>query len=221
MGKDSEIAMRRWLSCQPNEGLTWGIKITGDSFIELAQKYMIFSSNRSILELGPGYGRLLSSILRMNIPFKSYTGVDISKNNIEYLGHHFRQKDIDFVEGCFSEVRLNRKYDIVLSSLTLKHQYPTFHNSLANIDQYVNDNGMYCFDLMENRNIYDGKEDLTKGPSLVSWEKDGTYIAHYTQKECLRILDRIPLKIKAFDHVTHVRELGDRLVVIAAKIVKK
>jgi ubiquinone/menaquinone biosynthesis C-methylase UbiE len=217
ISKEYANALKRWQACKPNEGLTWGVKITGDAFIGLAQKRNIFSPYRSVLELGPGYGRLLSSILSMNIPFKSYTGIDISENNIQYLQGNFKQNNIDFVQGNFNAVKLNGKYDIVLSSLTLKHQYPSFLDALRNIDQYVSNDGVYFFDLLENRNMYDGNEDLTKSPSKIAWEKDGVYIALYTQKEVLRILDSISLQIIAFDHVTHVKERGDRLVVIAGR----
>ena len=56
--------------------------ISGDAFVELAKKYCDFSAKKSILELGPGYGRILASLISKEIPYNHFTGIDISINNI-------------------------------------------------------------------------------------------------------------------------------------------
>jgi len=154
IGEQSEKALERWKETGPDAGLTWGQDINGDKFIELAKKYNLFSPEKNILELGPGYGRILKSIISKNVPFKHYTGIDISKKNIDMLRKNFNKPNIEFLEGSFTEVSLDRKYDVVLSSLTLKHQFPTFYNSLKNITNFVNNGGKFFFDLLENNESF-------------------------------------------------------------------
>ena len=65
-----EKSLERWKNCYPDRYLTWGKMITGHAFVELAQKYCNFTSAKRILELGPGYGRILASLLYKKIPFE-------------------------------------------------------------------------------------------------------------------------------------------------------
>jgi len=46
-----EKAIERWKICKPNEGLTWGRKVTGDAFVDLFQRYTSFTNEKNILEL--------------------------------------------------------------------------------------------------------------------------------------------------------------------------
>jgi len=214
-----------WFESKPNPSLTWNLKIIGDAFVDMAKKHVLFSEDKSILELGPGYGRILSSIIKKNISFKYYTGIDLSPNNLKNLKKKFSNKNIDFVQGAFSEISLNRKYDILLSSLTLKHQYPTFFESLKNISQYLNKESTLLFDLIENSKEKTDKIEinslLEKGPAQVNIGMDdgamNTYVANYTRMEITEILKKIHLKLIDFDYVTHHEKYGPRLVVIARK----
>lgn len=231
-----EKALERWKNCIPNGYLTWGRMVTGNAFVDLAQKYCSFSSEKSIMDLGPGYGRLLASIISKNIPFKNYTGVDISQKNIEMLKDHFKMENINFIQGSFSNVVLPSKYDIVISSLVLKHQYPTFYDSLKNILKFVNNDGILFFDLIENKELNESKNlmDLLElGPSqhelhesrsqseLSPWKKGpDTHVARYTKKDLSLLLENLSLNILSFDKVIHDNESGERLVVVAKKLVK-
>jgi len=213
--------LNRWKKSEPNSFLTWGEMLTGDAFIDLAKKYDLFSSEKSILELGPGYGRILSSIISKNIPFKSYTGLDLSENNIKLLQKKFEKNNINFVQGDFTKVSLDSKYDIVLSSLTLKHQYPTFSKAIKNISKFLNMGGILFFDVLENKLFKTQKVnliDLEKfGSAMSTVEDDGVFVAHYNTSEVSAILESLSYKIINFDHVTHSQKKGDRLVVIAKK----
>ncbi len=217
-----------WKISSPDKALTWGKKITGDVFVELAQKYCKFTPEKSILELGPGYGRILESLLRKKIPFKDYTGVDISKNNIDMLKDHFKLGNYEFFEGSFSDINLPKKYDIVLSSLVLKHQYPTFHESLKRISKFINNSGILIFDLLENTDLGTGRNRLNEiielGPGktklrFYKWQKNGpgTYIGIYTKNEVSLLMKDLPLEILHFDKVIHHPDKGERLVVVAKK----
>jgi len=229
-----EKSLERWKNCLPDGYLTWGRMITGHAFIDLAVKYCDFSSEKSILDLGSGYGRLLASLIFKKIPFKNYTGIDISPKNIEMLKDHFKMENVDFIHGSFLEVNLPTNYDIVISSLVLKHQYPTFNDSLKNILKFVSNDGIIFFDLAENTELKESRRNLNEllelGPSqhwwdesrsqseLTTWKKGpDTHLTKYTKKEISLILENLSLKILSFDKVIHDNESGERLVVVAKK----
>lgn len=214
-----EKALKRWKTSAPNSSLTWGKILTGDAFIDLAEKHNIFSTEKSILELGTGYGRILSSILLKKIPFRYYTGVDISSKNIESLEAKFANKNINFVKGDFSTVVLDKKYDVVISSAVLKHQFPTFYEALKNIQQFVVKGGIFFFDLRENLNIHTGKrlDDLLQlGPEKSNWEESSkTFVGFYTQKEVRTLLEHLNQELLDTDYVVHDKKVGERLVIIS------
>ena len=189
----------RWKSSKPDAKLTWDLNITGDAFVELAKKFNAFSPEKKILELGPGYGRILSSIISKKLPFKSYTGIDISEKNMEVLKKKFNQNNINFTIGEFTEITLEEKFDTVLSSLTLKHQYPTFYKSLKNISQFVKNDGLIIFDVRENKENELKEPDFEKleklGPYLNTLEGDGVFVGYYARSEVLAILKKNSSKI--------------------------
>jgi len=206
--------LKRWKDSSPNAGITYGLTLNGDAFVELAAKYKAFAENRTILELGPGYGRILASILSKGIKFKSYLGVDISKLTIKYLQSKFGNpaKGIHFIEGDFARVDFGSKYDVVLSSITLKHQYPTFEQALKHVCEYLNKDAILFFDLIENKNNNLKSEGI---PAKSVWYDGNTYVAYYTRAEIEEILKRLQLSLIGFDYVIHHQSKGPRLVVIA------
>ena len=117
--------------------------------------------------------------------------------------------------------------------LVLKHQYPTFFESLANMSNYVREGGIFIFDLAENSSST-GKTDLNTllrfGPEVTEWSESksqkvlspwkkgsDTYVGRYTRNEISLILENIPLSLVSYDKVIHGSEFGERLVVIAKK----
>ena len=163
--------------------------------------YGVFSSEKSILEIGAGYGRLLKSCLRRGIPFKQYTAIDISSKNVEYLREHFQREDVQIVLGDVEKVSFNTRFDVVYSSLTFKHLYPSFEKALRNVTNFANPGCMFFFDLMEGERR--------------GFESDGTtYSRWYTRSEILEILSRTAIEFVAFDQVRHAPGYS-RLLVIA------
>jgi SAM-dependent methyltransferase len=198
-----ERSRKRWKQSKPTVSVTWNKEISGDNFITKVQSYNAFQPEKSILEIGPGYGRLLKSCLKHNVPFKDYFGVDISKENIKYLREKFTGRNIHFIHGDIETILLPKTFDLVLSTLTFKHLYPTFENALRNITKFMNPNSMLFFDLIEGKKKY--------------FENDGvTYIRFYSQPEVLRILRNFDLEFIAFDRVEHDRN-RPRLLVVARK----
>jgi 2-polyprenyl-3-methyl-5-hydroxy-6-metoxy-1,4-benzoquinol methylase len=196
-------ASKRWREAKPNKHLTWNKEVSGDAFIKKVLTYDQFQIDKNILEIGPGYGRLLKAILNENLPFKNYYGVDLSAQNVSHLQKTFETPNIHFINGNAEDVVMpDIEFDIVLSSLTFKHMYPTFERSLQNISTYVKQNGTIFFDLIE-------------GHGSIFYD-DGTYIKFYDKSEVEDILTHSNLKLSGFDKVIHAPGFT-RLLVISKK----
>jgi SAM-dependent methyltransferase len=198
-----ERSRQRWRDSEPTAHLTWGMDLSGESFIAKAASYAVFGDDMAVLEIGPGYGRLLGSILSQKAPFKRYVGVDLSAKHVEYLRDNFRASNIDFVHGDAETLSLDGMFDVVLSSLTLKHIFPSFEAAIKNIRKHVNPGGMFVFDLLEGTKKY--------------FESGGkSTLRQYTKPEIGAILERASLELVAFDEVEHAPRYR-RLLVVAKK----
>lgn len=198
-----EKTRTRWRESAPNCGLTWGMEINGHPFIKKLQEYIAFSEEKNILEIGPGYGRLLKSCLVFQVPFQQYVTLDISEKTTAFLKAQFPEQQYCFLRGDVENFVFTERFDIVFSSLTFKHLFPSFSNALVNLAKYMNTGGIIAFDLLE-------------GDSRVIEDDQVTYVRAYQQQEVLDILYMTPLEWMAFDHVTHAPNMK-RLLVIARK----
>jgi SAM-dependent methyltransferase len=200
-----ERAKITWRLAQPDATwTTWGIKITGEAFIAKAASYGVFGPDRSILEVGPGYGRLLQECLRRKLPFRRYVAVDLSPANAEHLARQFDRPDVEIVNADIETVKLDERFDVMFSSLTLKHLYPSFEVALQNVQRHLNPGAAVVFDLIEG--------------SFGSFTPaDGvSYVRGYTREEVAQLLPEIGLELNAFDQVEH--SPGQvRLLVVARK----
>jgi 2-polyprenyl-3-methyl-5-hydroxy-6-metoxy-1,4-benzoquinol methylase len=196
-------ARKRWIDAKPDKHLTWNKEVSGDAFIKKVLTYDQFQLNKNILEIGPGYGRLLKAILKENLPFRNYHGIDLSTENVSYLKKTFNESNVHFINGNAENFMLDIKFDTVLSSLTFKHIFPTFEKALYNISMHMGQNGMIFFDLIE-------------GDGDVFYE-DGTYIKFYDKSQVRDILRHSRLEIVKFDKVIHAPGFS-RLLVIAKKL---
>lgn len=204
-----ETARSRWRVSPPDVHLTWGKTLGGDSFIQKVAAYGGFGPDKSVIEVGPGYGRLLQALLRNQMPFKDYLGVDISEQTVAHLKSAFPVPNVDFVRGDIETLSLDRSFDLFYSSLTLKHFFPSFEAALRNLScRLLNKNAKVIFDLIE-------------GPGAAwwrgrNWEQDKTYVRNYNKDEVRRILAKTHLEFRAFDTVEHDPE-HIRLLVVAEK----
>jgi SAM-dependent methyltransferase len=139
----------RWRGVQPDAGLTWGQELSGDAFIAKISEYGAFHPGTRILEIGPGYGRLLKACLDLGVPFSEYVGLDISATNIEHLRERFADQRTSFFVGDAESADLEHRYDLLVSSLVFKHLYPTFEATLSNCARMLEPGALACFDLIE------------------------------------------------------------------------
>ena len=201
--ESSNKARKRWLESRPNTHLTWGKEVPGHAFIKKVLHYNKIDSSTSILEIGPGYGRLLKAILDLNLEFGKYYGVDISSKNIEHLrGEFSNHNNIHFIEGDIENINIDTKFDLAISSLTLKHFYPSFEKGLRNVSGHLKKDGVAIFDLIEGKSAFH--------------EEDGTFIRLYTKAEVKKLIESCDLQLVGFDKVTHI-EGYTRLMTICKK----
>lgn len=192
-----------WREATPGPNLTWGKELTGEAFVSKLEAYASFDERTTVLEVGPGYGRLLRSFLARGLPFKEYYALDISERNIEYLREQFPRPDIHFMRADIEHVSLPFRFDVGFSSLTFKHLYPSFEAALGNCARNMNPGGRFIFDLVEG----DQAHFVNQGRA---------YVRRYGREEVLEILGKTGLELVAFDEVVHDRHYR-RLLVVATK----
>jgi SAM-dependent methyltransferase len=195
-----ERSRTRWRAAEPTPNLTWGVELTGDAFVDRAEHHGAFGDGKHVVEIGPGYGRLLATVAERAFPFAAYTGVDLSETNVRHLTERFPDERISFVCEDVERVRFDRPVDAVLSSLTFKHLFPSFGRALSNLAAQMAPGGVVLFDLIEGSRRY--------------FEDDGvTYIRWYERAEIEQILTACGLRLVTFEEVLHHPSLARLLVV--------
>ena len=196
-----ERSRRRWREAQPDDRLTWMKTLSGKPFIDKLIEHDAFAADRNVLEIGPGYGRLLRSLLESGAPFARYFGVDLSANNLELLRRTFTDPRLTFIHEDVEKVRLEEPVDVIYSSLTFKHFFPSFEPALSNLRGALRPGGRIFIDLIEGKKRY--------------FEADGvTYLRFYERPEIVEILGRTGFELEAFDQVLHDED-HPRLLLIA------
>lgn len=207
-----DASRSRWRSVEPTVGLTWDRQLSGTEFVRKAGLHRAFAPERSILEVGPGYGRLPKAILEAGVPFREYLGVDLSPNNVAHLQRTFTDPRLRFVNADAETVvlekpLLEKPFDLLISSLTLKHLYPTFQKALGNLFARSAPGARAIFDLVE----------VAPGTRFANFETDGkTYVRHYSREELPGLLAEIGLELETFDTVQHDPDFS-RLLVVAKR----
>jgi len=176
--------------------------VDGNQFISKAAEYASFGPEKKILEIGPGYGRLLRACLDLGIPFARYHGLDISEEVCNHLRQQFPDENVTFSVGDVEKASFDAAFDVLLSSLTFKHLFPSIENALGNLVDAINPDGVLCFDLREGE-----------------FQEFGVvreFMRGYTRPEVVEILERTGFEHVAFDQVEHDPQ-HTRLLVVARK----
>jgi SAM-dependent methyltransferase len=201
---DWERSRSRWREA-PSEwrGLTWGQELAGDAFVETAERYAGFAQDKHILEIGPGYGRLLKACLDRGVPFASYCGLDLSEETCAYLRERFSIANVAFAHGDVEQASFHTEFDVVFSSATFQHLYPSMEAALSNLRSNARPGCTFCIDLPEG--------------TFAGFEQDNvTFIHQYTRSDLLEMYERVGLEHVAFDEVVHAPGL-ERLFAVARK----
>src|SRR5215471_9967458 len=143
------LSQRRWRGDEPDAGLTWGVPMVGDEFVQFLLNHVTLRSNSTIVEIGPGYGRILDALLKEAVPFRRYIGIDISAARVDRLCEKFRDPRIEFREGdILSKFELNAVADLTVSSAVFEHLYPDFGAALDTISQFTKPGGATIVDFI-------------------------------------------------------------------------
>ena len=200
----AERSKTRWRNTAPTLSLTWDVALSGDAFVDKVSSYGAFGPDKSILEIGPGYGRLPKSMLERRVPMRSYHGVDLSAKNVQMLQTTFQDPRMSFVQGDILQAPPpGTGFDVVVSSLVFKHLFPSFEKPLAHVAAALNPGAMVFIDLIEGRTRYFEDDDVT-------------YLRHYSRDEIADIVGRAGLTLVGFDEVLHDAD-HPRLLFIARK----
>ena len=202
-GATDERSKRRWREAPPGPGLTWGVEVSGDPAVEAAERHGVFGPGRTILEVGPGYGRVLRSALAREVEFGRYIGLDLSAQNVRHLREEFDDPRIEIVQGDVESTSLDEPIDAALSFLTFKHIYPSFRAALENLGRQLRPGGRIVFDLIE-------------GPRVYFHRDRATFMREYTRAEVGEIVAAASLELVALDRVEHAPG-RTRMLVVASK----
>ena len=197
---------RRWAASPPDANLTWGRALTGEAFVEQALRHFTPSEDSAILELGPGYGRLLQAFLSRGLPFRSYLAVDLSPLVLDHLRERFPDPRIAFVQGDLEDLPAGDAVDLAWSALTFKHLFPSIERALEGLAHRLAPGGVAIFDLREGEERY--------------FEDDGvTFVRAYRRDELPELVRQAGLELEAIDTVRHDPQSpeSERLLVVARR----
>lgn len=202
-GAAQERSKLRWREAPPDAGLTWGVEVSGDEAVRAAARHGVFGPERTILEIGPGYGRVLSSVLAQGHEFRRYVGLDLSEVNVTHLRERFDDPRVEFVHGDVESASLEEPVDAAISFLTFKHIYPSFQRALENLGRQLRPGGLVVFDLIEGSREYFHRDQVT-------------FMREYTRAEAGELVAAAGLELVTLDQVEHAPE-RTRMLVVAAK----
>jgi ectoine hydroxylase-related dioxygenase (phytanoyl-CoA dioxygenase family)/SAM-dependent methyltransferase len=173
-------SQERWRADEPDPGLTWGVPMAGDEFVRVLMNHFTFEGS-TIVEIGPGYGRILEALLKHSVPFRRYIGLEISAARVARLRDRFRSPKIEFREAdILNGNSLNAFADLTFSSAVFEHLYPDFGQALAGIERFTRPGGVVAIDLIRDDNDVD---------KAAAWFDKETYMRTYSTDEVKTLFD--------------------------------
>jgi phospholipid N-methyltransferase len=204
-------SQQRWKGDEVDEGLTWGKLMSGESFISAMSKFYVINTGDSVLEIGPGYGRLIKTILEKQLPFSKYDGLELSSERVKRLRREFTDPRINFIQGDVMKFTHNAQYNLVLCSATFEHLFPDFSIALSNIVRHLVKNAYLFIDfIMEDDNL---------SIEFADFEKMGdAFVRIYSKNELERLFVEQGIRIVSIEPIilgrgAHGRDVRRALVV--------
>jgi SAM-dependent methyltransferase len=190
-----ELVEGRWRRDEPAADLTWGRIMTGDSFVDFMLRNGLSARDpKKYLEIGPGYGRILRSLLDRDFRIARYLGVELSSARTRRLRASFAENypNIDFQCGSCETVVVDDTFDLIFSSSTFEHLYPNFGIALRNIAKYVVDGGQLYIDFIQ-------RDD--KGVTTSSVFETGAFVRVYSIDEIKALFEDCGVVIDTIESV--------------------
>lgn len=155
--------------------MTWGKVMTGHTFFDAIKGFVGSHRPPRILEVGPGYGRLLSTLIEERIQFGSYVGLELSSARVRELGERFGSDRVSFTQGDVTTFAHQRIYDLIICSSTLEHLYPNCLQALKLLSAGAAENAVLALDFIDPMGI---------GPATsFHLDQGGTFIHVYSEPE--------------------------------------
>lgn len=210
-----DIATERWRTHTSAEGLTWGMVLDGAALVEAIEKHARLAGV-AVLEIGPGYGRLLRSLVDSSVPFASYAALDISEHWVRELTKEFHShRNISFMCAPVTEANTKfagRQFDLIVSMLTWKHFHPDFAAAARACRSLLATDGRLIFDLPETDVAWPAPTNVASG----TFEETGAFTRTYTRHEVQSLLGEAGLTVVMFDEIAHAPDKR-RLLVVARR----
>jgi SAM-dependent methyltransferase len=202
-----ELSRRRWRGDEPDHALTFGAILSGDTLWDAYQTAHRFTSDDTILEIGPGYGRLLKTALDRRVPFRSYMGIDLSEARISRLAAKFTEPRCGFAQGDAESWRGSERFSVVICSSTFEHFHPDCRAVLHNIRQQLREGATVLLD-------FPGKDHPFSGV-----DGSGAYVRCYPKAELRDVFAECGYSVSEITECSigndHLGRPVDRFVVIA------
>src|ERR1051325_1923731 len=164
-----KVSKQRWADDEPDAGLTWGVPMSGDELVGFLLRHVRITDASTIVEIGPGYGRILKALLSHGVPFRRYIGLEISGARVNRLSRQFSDRRIEFRQADILDgVELNATADVTISSAVFEHLYPDFSRAIETIAGFTRPGGAAVIDFVRDEN------DSEKSASW--FENETTYI---------------------------------------------
>jgi SAM-dependent methyltransferase len=191
-----ELSQARWKGDEEDASLTWDQIMTGESFLELVLHHYAFTGKESILEIGPGYGRLLDTILERRLPFNNYVGMELSPARVERLTRKFKLSSATFTTGDILNDVWDVRADLILSSATFDLLYPSMQEALDNLHNMSRAGTRLFIDFT----VYPGDHDMHM--TLAYFESKPTFIRVYSRAEIEEMFAQAGFRVLAFEKAT-------------------
>jgi SAM-dependent methyltransferase len=173
--------------------------MTGDSFFDELSKRVDLSTlrDKKILEVGPGYGRLLSTLLARAIPYASYTALELSQDRVRQLTEKFGDNRTRFVAGDAMEDVVDKDCDLFVSSATFEHLYPNFTQAILNIGRQLKTGADLCVDFVQI-----DPDMLVSSAWFESQEAGGAFVRVYSRAEIDHLLNQCGVQVDSITSIT-------------------
>jgi ectoine hydroxylase-related dioxygenase (phytanoyl-CoA dioxygenase family)/SAM-dependent methyltransferase len=209
-----ERSQERWRADEPDAGLTWGVRMDGDAFVRFLLQHVTLKDTSTIVEIGPGYGRILEALLKSGAPFRRYIGLEISAARVARLSSQFKDRRIEFRQAdVLGRVELNAIADLTFSSAVFEHLYPDFSAAIDTISHFTRQGGSIIIDFV--------RDEASIERSEFFFETNGTYIRFYSSQDLKNVFAKSGFTIDeigkiSFGHDIHNREIT-RTIAVATK----
>jgi phytanoyl-CoA hydroxylase len=197
-----ELSQTRWRADEPDEGLTWGVAMVGDEFVRFLTAQVPLSGSSTIVEIGPGYGRILAALLKHQVPFRRYIGLEISAARVARLRNEFRDPRIEFREAdVLAGLELDATADLTFSSAVFEHLYPDFGAALKTISTFTKPGGAVVLDFVRADETLETAQ---------NWFERETYIRVYSLSEMKAVFAKHAFTLNRHERVSFGGDINNR-----------